>query len=163
FTAEAARIETQVNANPEIDLRPLKKMLPSGELFPSIDHELIFFQAERRAKLRLSTIAGANPAFRRATRCDELRLASLSAGSERGGLLRKSEDAYRCSVLISVGRNTEDALKLWEWYRSADLAGLRRELDLRVPLPRLALEIVLSYVLSPAGNLSVWVMGDGAV
>jgi CHAT domain-containing protein len=66
-------------------------------------------------------------------------------------------------VHIRLARSAEDAFKLWEWYRSADLAGLRRELDFGGPVPRLASEIVMSYVLSPDGRLSVWVLEDGVV
>jgi len=163
FVDQIAQAESQVKNNPEIALTQLRKMLVPGERFPTLDTELMFYQAEGRAKLMLGDLEGADAAFRRAIQCNEQRLVSLSAGTDRGGPLRKSEDAYRGAVQVSLEKNTQDALKLWEWYRSADLAGLRRELDLGAPMPRLASEIVLSYVLSPAGNLSIWVLDDGVV
>ena len=165
FASQVARAESQVNNNPEMALRQLQKILPSGGRFPSqeLDTELIFYQTEGRAKLTLGDIEGADAAFQRAIECNERRLASLSAGTDRGGPLLKSEDAYRGAVHIRLARSAEDALKLWEWYRSADLAGLRRELDPGALVPRLAAEIVLSYVLSPTGGLSIWVLEDGAV
>jgi CHAT domain-containing protein len=165
FAAEVARAESQVKNKPEMALRQLQKMLASGRPFPSqeLDTELSFHQTEGRAKLMLGDLKGADAEFQRAIECNERRLASLSAGTDRGGPLRKSEDAYRGAVHIRLARSAEDALKLWEWYRSADLAGLRRQLDPGAPLPRLDSEIVLSYVLSPAGGLSIWVLEDGAV
>jgi CHAT domain-containing protein/Flp pilus assembly protein TadD len=163
FRAELARAESQVRNNPEMSLRQLRKMLSPDVRFPTVDAELIFYQAEGRAKLILGDLEGANGAFQRAIRCNEQMLASLSAGMDRGGPLHKSEDAYRGVVHVSSDRNPEDALKRWEWYRAADLTGPRRPLDLSSALPHLGSEVVLSYVLSPAGNLSVWVLRDGAV
>src|SRR5262249_21568724 len=163
--AEVARAESQVENNPEMALRQLRKMLLPGGRFPSqeLDTELIFYQTEGRAKLMLGDIEGADAAFQRAIQCNERRLTSFSPGTDRGGPLRQSEQSYRGAVHIGLSRNSEDALKLWEWYRSADLTGPRRELDLTALLPRLDSEVVLSYVLSPVGNLSVWVLGDGAI
>jgi CHAT domain-containing protein/Flp pilus assembly protein TadD len=163
FASQVRRAESQVKTNPELALMQLRKILSTGDSFATLDTELMFYQAEGRAKLMLRDLEGADSAFRRAIRCNEQMLASLSAGMDRGGPLRKSEDAYRGIVHVSSDRNPEDALKLWEWYRAADLAGSRRELNPDVRLPRLDSETVLSYALSPAGALGVWVLGDGKV
>src|SRR5262249_29221704 len=64
---------------------------------------------------------------------------------------------------IRLSRNIAEALDLWEWYRSGDLSGKRRDLDLAFLLPHIKSEVVLSYVLSPVGGLNVLTVSDGAV
>jgi CHAT domain-containing protein len=165
FAAEVARAASQVRTDPKRALEQLGKLLSTGGQFPSqeLDTELMFYQTEGRAKLMLGDLDGAEAAFKRAIECNEQRLASLSPGTDRGGPLRKSEDAYRSAVRIRLDHDKEAALRLWEWYRAADLTGSRRKLDFNSPLPRLTSEVVLSYVVSPLGDINVWSLRDNIV
>jgi glycine/D-amino acid oxidase-like deaminating enzyme len=56
FAAQVARADSQVKANPEIALTQLRSMQPPDKRFPSLDTELIFYQAEGRAKLMLGDV-----------------------------------------------------------------------------------------------------------
>jgi CHAT domain-containing protein len=163
FYAEVKRAEFQVKNAPEAALNRLAKMLLPGDRFPSVETELMFYQAQGRARLMLGDREGAGVAFQRAVLCSEQTLASLLTAVDRGGPLRKGEDAYRGSVEIYLGRNAEEALKLWEWYRAGDLRGSRRPLDLRASLPVLSSDLILSYALLPSGSVVVWALGDRPV
>ena len=160
---ELERAQSEVKRNPRLALADLKTLLPRDGRFPTVDAEVISYQAEGRAKLMLGDLAGADAAFQHAIRRNEEELASLAPGADRYGPLHKGEDAYRGAVYISLARNSNDALKQWEWYRSGDLSGPRTRLDLAVPLPQPDSEVVLSYILLPDGSFNVWILADGRV
>ena len=165
FAAEVSRAQSQVKYAPEMALRLLEKILPSGEPFPTqeLDTKLIFYQTQGSAKLMLGDLEGAAAAFQQAIQCNEQRLASLPAGADRSGPLHKSEDAYRGAVHVRLAHSAEEAFTLWESYRSADLAGAPREFDLRTALERDPSEVVLSYAFSPLGSVSIWILEGGAI
>ncbi len=101
------------------------------------------------------------PHFGAPSSASEQELASLPTGADRYGPLRKSEDAYRGAVYVSLSRKPDDAFKQWEWYRAADISGSRKALDLAAALPSLPSEVLVSYVVFPDGTLNVWVLVDG--
>jgi CHAT domain-containing protein/Flp pilus assembly protein TadD len=161
FGVEVTRAEFEVERNAEAALRQLERISPGGGRFSTLDTEVVFFQAEGRAKLTLGDLTGAEAAFRQAIQRNEQELASLPARADRSGLLRKSGDAYRGPVYLSLSRKPNEAFKQWEWYRAADLPGSRRGLDLVAPVASLASEILISYVTFPDGTLNAWVLADG--
>lgn len=113
LSAEIWRAEFQGKSAPEAALNRLTNMLPPGKRFPTLNTERMFYQAQGHARLLRGDREGAAAAFQQAVLCSELTLASLPVGVDRGGPLRKNEDAYRGSVEISLAQNAEDALKLW--------------------------------------------------
>jgi CHAT domain-containing protein len=161
FAAEVARADFEGRRNPQIAWRHLQKMMPSNGQFPSVDTELILFQSEGRAKLALGDVAGADVAFRRAIQCSEQELASLATATDREGPVRKSGEAYRGAVSILLRQDASSALRLWEWYRAADLPGSSRTPERDSPPQRLTAEVGLSYVVLPDGRLHLWVLSGG--
>ena len=161
--AELERAEFEVKSNPRLGLTDLERLFPADGRFANLDSELIYYQAEGRAKLMLRDLVGADAAFQHAILRNEKELSSLAPGADRYRPLHKSEDAYRGVVQISLTRNPIEALKQWEWYRSGDLSGPRRTLDPAATLEQPTGEMRFVYVLLPDGSLNVWVLGDGVV
>lgn len=117
-------------------------------------------QTRGQAHYQQSDWAGARQAFELAVQVNERRLAALNAGQDRAAPVRDADAAYRGLVQLALREgHPDEALRLMQWQRAADLPGPRRDPRPADLARALTSETVLAYVRLPEG-LALWSIDD---
>jgi len=127
--AELALAETELAGGraPEV-LARLARSFPEDQKAPSEYLDLRVAQLRGAAYARAGDRGRARQNFERAVERSETRLAALGAAHDRAAPVRDGEPAYRglADAALQEGRG-EEAWRVMEWFRAADLPGARRD------------------------------------
>uniref|UniRef100_Q02DA1 CHAT domain-containing protein n=1 Tax=Solibacter usitatus (strain Ellin6076) TaxID=234267 RepID=Q02DA1_SOLUE len=162
--AELYRAQAEIAAGaPDIALRSLEIIRPDAE---HVDAAIIRIRFDEILGdlLRLDgRPADAETSYRRAIRWNERELLTLSGYLNRARFMLAAAKAYRglAELLWSSG-DTLGALRIWEWFRSAERPEPRDQPDLDRRLPSLRRESFLTFAELP-GGLVAWLYDDRGV
>jgi CHAT domain-containing protein len=163
--AELDRTEAEIaSGDQELGHRRLNGLREEAFTINSAPVQARFYQATGEVQRCAGKRREAEAAYRAAIELDERRLDSLRGFEERSAAITAAARAYRGLTEIHWNEksDTKSALRLWEWFRSGEWPGPRREGDFEQYLPTLKRETFVVYA-ELRGGMVAWAFDERGV
>ena len=162
--AELYRAQAEVTAgNVDAALKRLEDIRPSAERVDAVMIRLSFYETFGDLLGRRSRPADAEGSYREAIQLSERGLSTLLGYLNRARFMLAAARAYRgLAGLLWDRGDTAGALRIWEWFRSAEVPERRDQLDLDRRLAGLRQESFLTFAELP-GGLVAWIYDDRGI
>ena len=162
--AELNRAQAEITAGaPDAALKRLEMIRPDAERVDATTSRIHFDETFSDLLRRSGRTADAEASYRRAILWNERGLLTLSGYLNRARFMLAAAKAYRgLAELLWSGGDTTGALRIWEWFRSAETPEHRDQPDLDRRLPGLRRESFLTFAELP-GGLVAWLYDDRGI
>jgi CHAT domain-containing protein len=161
-SAELYRAEAEIAlGTPQAAVQRLEKIRTATEDVDAAPLQIRFQELLGNSLGRSGSPDRAETAYRRAIELNEHMLSTIQGSRRRAEQMVTGGKAYRRVVELLWDRGDSDgALRLWEWFRAAEVPGPRGAPDLDQRRARLHSESFLSYVILPDGGVAAWLFDD---
>ena len=162
--AELNRAQAEITAGaPDAALKRLEIIRPDAESVDTAIIRIHFDETFGDLLRRNGSAAGAEASYRRAILWHEHELLALSGYLNRARFMLAAAKAYRgLAELLWSGGDSKGALRIWEWFRSAEAPEHRDQPDLDRRLTRLRRETFLTFAELPGGFVA-WLYDDRGI
>jgi CHAT domain-containing protein len=159
--AELYRAQAEITAGaPDAALRRLETIRSDAERVDAAATRIHFDETLGDLQRRSGRTADAESSYRRAILWNERGLLTLSGYLNRARFMLAAARAYRgLAELTWSSGDTTGALRIWEWFRSAETPEHRGQPDLDRRLPGLRRESFLTFAELPGGFVA-WLYDD---
>jgi CHAT domain-containing protein len=162
--AELYRAQAEIAAGtPGAALKRLEAIRPSAEHLDAVAARISFRETYGDVLRRNGRPADAEAAYWRAIQLSEHGLRTLKGYLNRSRFILASANAYRgLAGLLWDRGDSAGALRIWEWFRTAESPDPRSQPDLDRRLPGVHKESFLTFAELPGGFVA-WVYDDRGI